>query len=798
MKTKFRFFRWLILLLLSAIIQGAWAQNQNPTQTVCLSAQTYSVDPVVGATFEWSISAGGTITSGNGTQNITIDWNIAGGPYTVSVYSYKSIGCPSITQSVSVTVVSQPTGPTLNVKAPNLTSVCDGTNVSATFITGSGGVGCSDAFQYRFDGIGLWTAYTPGNNLSTSGHTLVEIQGQRSGCISGSGCTGTSWTTLASWIVNPIPLAGISYTDSPFCFSRTTADAVTQTGTTGGTYTALPAGLTIDAVTGAITPNTSTVGVYTVTYTIAAAGGCSEIKATTSVTITTAPVATIFYAGSPFCKSVATAQPVTRTGTAGGNYSAPVGLTINATTGAITPGSSTAGTYTVIYTIAASGGCSAVTATTSVTINTAPVATINYAGTPFCKSVSTAQPVTRTGTAGGNYTAPVGLTINAATGAITPGTSTAGTYTVTYTIAASGGCSAVTTTTSVTITTAPSATISYVGTPYCTSVVTAQAATQTGTAGGTYTAIPAGLTINAATGAITPATSAAGTYTVTYSIPASGGCSAVSTTTSVTINTAPTATINYAGTPFCYSVAIPQAVTRTGTAGGIYTALPAGLTIGAATGAITPSTSADGDYTVSYTIAAFGGCSAFTATTFVTITNAPSATIFYADSPFCFSLTTPQAITQTGTSGGIYSALPSGLTIDATTGAIIPSTSIVGNYTVTYTIAAEGGCSAFSTATTLTITTAPIATISYGGSPFCTSVLTLQPVTRIGTTGGTYSSTVGLTINTTTGAIIPATSTEGTYIVTYTIAASGGCSAVTATASVTIYQTLTISPIWHN
>jgi hypothetical protein len=441
-----------MMLMLSVSALGVWAQNQNPTQTVCLGSQTYSVDPVSGATFVWNISAGGTITSGNGTQNITIDWTVVGGPYTVSVYSYKAISCPSITQSVSVTVVSQPTGPTLNVKTPNLASVCDGTNVSATFTAGSGGVGCSDAFQYRFDGVGLWTTYTPGNNIITTGHTLVDIQGQRSGCVSGAGCSGTSWVTLASWIVNPIPLAAISYIGSPFCFSLATPQAVTQTGTAGGTYTALPAGLTIDGATGAITPNTSTVGVYTVTYTIAAAGGCSTVTATTPVTITTAPLATIFYAGSPFCFSLATPQAVTLTGTTGGIYSAlPAGLTINAATGAITPSTSTVGGYTVTYTIAASGGCSAVTATTPVTITTAPIATISYTGSPYCTSDLTLQPVTRTGTTGGTYSSTAGLTINATTGAITPSTSTEGTYIVTYTIAASGGCSAVTATASVTI-----------------------------------------------------------------------------------------------------------------------------------------------------------------------------------------------------------------------------------------------------------------------------------------------------------------------------------------------------------
>ena len=63
-----------------------------------------------------------------------------------------------------------------------------------------------------------------------------------------------------------------------------------RTGGTGGTYSSTT-GLSIDASTGSITPNTSTAGIYTVTYTVAASGGCAAVSATTSVTITAAPVA---------------------------------------------------------------------------------------------------------------------------------------------------------------------------------------------------------------------------------------------------------------------------------------------------------------------------------------------------------------------------------------------------------------------------------------------------------------------------------------------------------------------------
>lgn len=455
MKTNFPIPRLFLMLIILVFSLGAWAQNQDPTQTVCLGDQPYYVDEstIPGATYNWLLPAGGTITSGAGTRSIIVDWTLAGGPYTLSVYTSAN-GCDGPTQSVAVTVVSQPVGPSLDAKLPDLASVCVGTNVSATFIAGNGGVGCSDAFEYRFDG-GTWLTYTPGADLNTTGHELVEIQGQRSSCTTDAGCDGTSWVTLANWIVTTPPIAAISYSGSPYCTTVATEQDVTQTGTSGGAYTST-AGLTLNALTGAITPGTSTAGDYVVTYTLAAAGGCDAVTTTALVTITSAPLASISYAGSPYCSSLATPQSVTLTGTSGGTYSAlPAGLSINALTGEVTPGTSVPGDYTVTYTIAASGGCDEVTTTALVTITEAPEATIAYDDSPFCTDIETEQLVNHTGTTGGIYSALPGLSINSSTGAIIPSTSTAGDYIVSYTIAAADGCAEVIETTMVTINPTP-------------------------------------------------------------------------------------------------------------------------------------------------------------------------------------------------------------------------------------------------------------------------------------------------------------------------------------------------------
>ncbi len=81
----------------------------------------------------------------------------------------------------------------------------------------------------------------------------------------------------------------------------------------------------------------------------------------------------------------------------------------------------------------------------------------------------------------------------------------------------------------------------------------------------------------------------------------------------------------------------------------------------------------------------------------------------------------------------------------------------------------------------------PTASISYTGSPWCTSAGT-KSVTLTGTgtyTGGTYSSTTGLTIDASTGLITVSSSTPGTYTVTYTLTGLT-CPDYAVTTSVTI------------
>ena len=692
------------------------------------------------------------------------------------------------------------------VPSPSNLTVCSGVSISATFEGGSGGFPSPfiiDEHEFSTNGGSTWNPYIPDQVISTNGLSGINIIRIRTRRVSTSvnGCNFGNYVTT-SWSVNPLPTATFSYSGSPLC---TNVDPVSPTVNilSGGPFSSESytsgAGLTINSSTGIITPGSSTPGTYTVTYSFTGANGCTNTSST-SVTITALPTAAISYAGSPFCRTVTSAQPVTRTGTGsftGGIYTAsPAGLTINSSTGAITPSASSPGTYTVTYTVPASGGCPAIPVTASATITALPVAAFSYAGTPYCSDEADPSPAFSGGGVAGTFTSTAGLVfVSASTGQVNLAASTPGTYTVTNTIAASGGCTVVSATSPITITALPAATISYAGTPFCRSVTTAQSVTLNGTGaftGGIFTASPAGLTINSSTGTITPNTSTAGTYTVTYTIPASGGCLAVPVTTLVIINSVPTATISYSSNPFCTSEG-PASPTITVLSGGPLTGTnfssSVGLTINPSSGIITPGSSTPGTYTVTYSFTGANGCTN-TSSTSVTTTALPTAAISYAGSPFCRTVTPAQPVTRTGTgsfTGGTYTASPAGLTINSSTGAITPSASTPGTYTVTYTVPASGGCPAVPVTASATITALPVAAFSYAGTPYCSDEADPSPAFSGGGVAGTFTSTAGLVfVSASTGQVNLAASTPGTYIVTNTIAASGGCAAVSATSPITI------------
>ena len=564
----------------------------------------------------------------------------------------------------------------------------------------------------------------------------------------------------------------IAYSGSPWCSSQSTV-SVTQSGVGGGTYSAYPAGLTINANNGTITPATSNTGTYTVTYFVSGAGGCAPQATTAEVTILKLPTAAIFYA-SPFTQNQ-TNQLVTLTGTAvytGGTYSytGPGTLSLNTTTGTIDPSTSTAGTYTVTYTLPAISPCGSVTTQQTVNIYSLPSASI--AGTTSVCKNSSDPLITFTGADGAKpYTFTYQINGAASQTVTTTGINTdvtvaqptliAGTHTYTLLSVtdATGSTKPYVTanTAAITVTTPQSAAFAYSGSPYCSDAINPTPTFLDGGIAGTFTASSSDLKfVNAATGEINMATSVAGTYTVTNTLAATGGCGIITATTPVTITKKPVATFSYASLIHCQNAGTnPTPTLGLGAVAGTFTSVPSGVRFSDGNGTVDLANTTPGTYTIVNTIAAANGCAdvAATVSNFQVIATPVTPTVTYSGSPFCNTITDAQPVEITGTTGGTFTA-GAGLTI-AADGAITPSTSTPGTYTVTYTVG-TGSCLIAAT-TSVTISESPVITNS-ASKTICSNESTNIDITA------SSSSTFTWTIGTVTGTIDGAEAGSGNRI----------------------------------
>lgn len=344
------------------------------------------------------------------------------------------------------------------------------------------------------------------------------------------------------------------------------------------------------------------------------------------------PFASFSYSSNFFCKGGANPIPTLGTASTAGTYTASSpNLVINSVTGEINIAASTVGTYTVTSTIPGTIDCNTSTSTWSITISDPANATISYSAPAFCKTVTTPQPVTQTGTVGGYYFAtPTGLTINPTTGAITPSTSLPGVYTVKYNVFVAG-CPSAPFETTVTITQPSVATFNYSALPYCQNATNPLPTFTGGGVAGTFTATPAGLVINPTTGEVTLATSAVGTYTVTNTIAATGGCPDVVATSNITITAPQVADFAYSGSPYCQNVGTVTPTFNNGGVAGVFSCPDPGLVLNTTTGEIDLSASTPGTYVVTNTIAAANGCIQVVATATIVIQPNPVATLASSD-----------------------------------------------------------------------------------------------------------------------------------------------------------------------
>lgn len=506
----------------------------------------------------------------------------------------------------------------------------------------------------------------------------------------------------------------------PFC--ETDAPVGLNAATGGGTWSGT--GIT-NAALGTFDPAAAGAGTHTITYDI---GGACPSSATIDIIVNPQDDATITAAG-PFC---ADAAPVTlNAATGGGTWSATCGVCINATTGDFDPAAAGAGTHTITYTTA---GICPDTDTEDIVVNPLDDATIAPAG-PFCDS-DPALNLTAA-TPGGTWSG-TGIT-DPINGTFDPANAGAGTWTITYTTA--GACPD-TDTEDIIVNDLIDATINAAG-PFCES--NAVAILAAANPGGAWSAT-CGVCIDGSTGAFDPSVAAAGTHTVTYTIP--GACGTTDTE-DITVIADADATVTPAG-PFCET---DPTFTMTAVDGGGTWSAPCGICIDAATGVFDPATAGAGVYQIDYTIA--GACGDIGSVQ-VEVIPASDATITpVAD--MCTNDGTLQLVTA-GT-GGTWSATCGGCV--SASGVFDPAIAGAGAHDITYDI---GGLCPDTDVITINVNAASDATINPTG-PFCEGFGNTT-VTAVNA-GGTWSASCGACIDPATGTFNTTVAGIGTHTITY-------------------------------
>jgi len=267
---------------------------------------------------------------------------------------------------------------------------------------------------------------------------------------------------------------------------------------------------------------------------------------------------------------------------------------------------------------------------------------------------------------------------------------------------------------------------------------------------GTFSSTAGLVFISTTTGEVDISGSTAGSYVITYT-----DTDAATATFDLSINTIPTVTVSASAGTICDG----ESTILTASGANSYTwsngGTGASITVSPSTTTIFTATGTDSN-----------NCTSSGGTT-ITVNAQDSAAFSYAASAFCANGTDPSP-TITGTAGGAFTST-AGITLNSSTGEIDLDASTVGTYSITYTTT---GVCPDNQSTNITINAADNAAFAYSASSYEPTDSDPTP-TITGLTGGTFSGTTGLVINSTTGEIDLSASTVASHTITYDTTSSG-------------------------
>jgi hypothetical protein len=503
--------------------------NATPgSQTIC-SGGTANISlssSIPGTSYSWAANFSGASGAASGCCAIsqvlnTTTGSMGSATYTITATAAGCTGTP-ITANVTVNPLA-----TVSVNSP---TICSG---GSAVLTASPSIG-GGTYVWSGGGSASSTTVSP---ATTTTYTCTYTS--PAGCVSNG--LGTVYVTIP-------PVATFSYIGTPYCQNGTNPFPNYSGGGVAGTFSSTAGLVFISVSTGQINLAASTAGTYTVTNTIAASGGCSAVISTTSITITSLPIAAFSYAGGSYCQNDPNPFPTFSGGGVAGTFSSTAGLAfISTTTGQVNLFSTTSGTYIVTNTIAASGGCPTVSATSNISRNADATIGLTSAAGTNAQTVCVSTPITNItynigggGTGGTVIGLPSGVSGSFAGGTFTiTGTPTVpGTYN--YTVNTTGICTQTSKNGTITVNALPVVNVnSPTICPGSSASLTASgASTYSWTAGATPTGVN---TADASPGSTT-------SYTVTGTDVA--GCSATAVST-VTVGTLPSLSISAMTNPSC-------------------------------------------------------------------------------------------------------------------------------------------------------------------------------------------------------------------------------------------------------
>lgn len=621
-----------------------------------------------------------------------------------------SNGCTSAPTPVTAVVTPLPVAPTASS-----TSICSGTsaNLHATAPSGifnwysvpAGGIPLITSPDYTTPVLAATTTYYVENALNT--------------CVSPR--------TQVTVTVNPIPQAPAIQNDTTCVGTSITLTAGADPSVIYQWYDAVVGGNLLSTGLNYSTPVLNKATTY---YVLANNGGCVSLRSAVNVAVRTQPAAPSV-AGVIVCKGSAATLTATGPGGIYSWYSAPVGGNLLAT-GAnfTTPPLNVNTTY---YVQTAISGCVSPRAAVTVTLLPAVPAPV-AANTNVCSGSSAILSATSPTNNYAWYDAAVGGNLlSTAQVYVTPALAATTTY---YVESAINGCNSARTPVKATVNPLPpSPTVN--GVTICSGTSTKLTAVAVPGVIQWYDAPAGGNLLKTGNPYNTPILSTNTTYYVQVT---TATCTSLRVPVTVSINSVADPQFQYPSGTFCATGPNPTPVVNNPN-GGTFSAAPAGLVfVSTTTGEINIAASKPGHYVISFTSNGACGNTTVAKIAIVITTNAS----FSYNGPYCQNGVNPLPTFSNLASSGTFSATPAGLVfVNAVTGEIDLTKSQAGNYTITNTINASGGCPA--NVATSTVTIDPVVIVNAGPDQTVKAGTAVQLAGSIsgGTTTGTWSGGTG-------------------------------------------------------